>query len=130
MSSRGIVNNAELPPEVRYTTQRELLAYLYLRGFLGRAALDQPPAGAARLRVEAQVALDDFQVSVGNAWRLRLWLASAALAAAFGLGILLYVPVPPGTKLVALVGTFLIGGFFASFFRDIAAIAERLRRLT
>jgi hypothetical protein len=81
------------------------------------------------LRLETQAALDDLQVSVGNAWRWRLRLTSCVLAALFALAALIYVPVPPGTKIAALAGSFLLGGFFAGFFRDLAAIVERFRRL-
>jgi hypothetical protein len=81
------------------------------------------------LRAGTQAALDDLQVRLGNAWRWRLRLASSILAALFALVALIYVPVPPGTKLAALVGLFLLGGFFAGFFRDLAAVVERLRRI-
>ena len=66
---------------------------------------------------------------MGNAWRWRLRLTSCVLAALFALAALIYVPVPPGSKLAALVGSFLIGGFFAGFFRDLVALVERFRRL-
>lgn len=82
-----------------------------------------------RLRVETQAALDDLQAKVGNAWRWPLRLSARALAALFALAALIYVPVPPGSKLAALIGSFLLGGFFAGLFRDLAALIERFRRL-
>ena len=81
------------------------------------------------LRIQTQAALDDLQVRVGNAWRWRLQLTSSVLAALFALAALIYVPVPPGSKIAALVGSFLLGGFFAGFFRDLVSIVERFRRL-
>jgi len=51
------------------------------------------------------------------------------LATLFAFAALIYVPVPPGAKLAALIGSFLLGGFFAGFFRDLAALIERFRRL-
>jgi hypothetical protein len=84
---------------------------------------------SASLRLKTQTALDDLQVSVGNAWRWWLRLIASVLAALFALGALIYVPVPPGSKIGALVGSFLLGGFFAGLFRDLTAIAERFRGL-
>lgn len=91
---------------------------------LAKAETDGDPA---KLRLETQAALDDLQVSVGNAWRWRLRLAACMLSALFALAALIFVPVPPGTKIAALAGSFLLGGFLAGFFRDLVAIAERFR---
>ena len=100
-----------------------------LVSLLGEAALQRAGEDPTRLRAQTQAALDDLQVRAGNAWRWRLRLASCVLAALFALVALIYVPVPPGSKIAALAGSFLLGGFFAGFFRDLAALVERFRRL-
>jgi hypothetical protein len=80
------------------------------------------------MRADTEAALDNLQVRLGAAWRARLRLASCGLAALFAAGALIYVPVPPGTKTAALVTSFVLGGFLAGFFRDVAALVERFRR--
>ena len=101
--------------------------YQFLAKLVGDATLIEAGSDQTTLRIQTQAALDDLQVRVGNAWRWRLRLTSCVLAALFALGALLYVPVPPGSKTAALVGSFLIGGFLAGFFRDLVAIVERFR---
>ena len=81
-----------------------------------------------RLRTETQAALDDFQVSVGNAWRWRLRLSSCVLASLFATLALIYVPVPAAAKTAALGSSFIIGGLFAGVFRDLVALIERFRQ--
>ena len=103
-----------------------LLARLVGEAYIQRAIAQNDPTS---LRLKAQTALDDLQVNVGNAWRWWLRLISSLLATLFALFALLYILVPPGIKIAALVGSFLLGGFFAGFFRDLTAIAERLRSL-
>ena len=103
--------------------------YKLLAGLVGETSLSKAKSDPTMLRLETQAALDDLQVSVGNAWRWWLRLISSMLAALFALVALIYVPVPPGSKIAALAGSFLLGGFFAGFFRDLAAIVERFRGL-
>jgi hypothetical protein len=133
--SRPPVRRARLgPPRVTRRSDRvprdaddyKLLVRLVGEASLRRAESEGDPT---MLRLETQVALDDLQVSVGNAWRWRLRLTSSALAALFALVALIYVPVPPGSKIAALAGSFLLGGFLAGFFRDLVAIVERFRSL-
>jgi hypothetical protein len=105
--------------------------YKLLVRLVGQASVKKAQEGddPTTLRLEVQAALDALQVSVGNAWRWWLRLTSCVLAAVFALAALVYAPVSPGFKTAALAGAFLLGGFFAGFFRDLAAIAERLRSL-
>ncbi len=109
-------------------SRRDSPDYKLLAGLVGEASLEGK-VDQATLRLETQAALDNLQVSVGNDWRWLLRLTSCLLAALFALFALIYVPVPPGSKIAALAGSFLLGGFFAGFFRDLAAIAERFRSL-
>jgi hypothetical protein len=81
----------------------------------------------SRLRVLVQAALDDVQVSVGNSWRWWLRLTSCVLASLFGLLAVIYLPVGPATKAAVLSMTFVLGGFFAGFLRDVVAGVERWR---
>lgn len=110
----------------RSDADEDFLVKLVGKSSVRRAKTEGDPT---MLRIETQAALDDLQVRLGNAWRWRLRLTSCALAALFALVALIYVPVPPGTKIAALAGSFLLGGFLAGFFRDLAAIVERLRSL-
>ena len=116
------------PPDAADDARRGSPEYKLLARLVGEASL-KGKVDPTMLRIETQAALDDLQVSVGNAWRWRLRLTSCVLAALFALVALLYVPVPPGSKIAALAGSFLLGGFFAGFFRDLAAIVERFRSL-
>jgi hypothetical protein len=111
--------------------RQDTAAYKFLAKLMGKDALTKAstPDDQAMLRLDAQAALDGLQVSVGNAWRWRLRLAASVLSAVFALVALIFVPVPPGSKIVALAGSFLLGGFLAGFFRDLAAIVERFRGL-
>jgi len=109
----------------------ELPEYKLLLNLVDGASLDRAlmTGDPTMLRIETQAALDDLQVRVGNDWRWRLRLASSGLAALFSLVALIYVPVPPASKIAALAGSFLLGGFLAGFFRDLTATVERFRGL-
>lgn len=117
---------AHLEPPQRDTDEYKFLVRLLGKDSLIKAETDGDPT---KLRLETQAALDDLQVSVGNAWRWRLRLVACMLSALFALAALIFVPVPPGSKTAALAASFLLGGFLAGFFRDLAAIVERFRRL-
>jgi hypothetical protein len=117
-------------PDARVRARRDSDAYKFLVRLVGEDPVRSAEEGdSTMLRIQTQAALDDLQVRVGNAWRWRLQLTSSVLAALFALAALIYVPVPPGSKIAALVGSFLLGGFFAGFFRDLVSIVERFRRL-
>jgi len=120
------------PPKRRTkldAAQRETDEYQFLGKLIGQDPLTKAERDGdpTKLRLETQAALDDLQVSVGNAWRWRMRLAACMLSALFALAALIFVPVPPGSKIAALAGSFLLGGFLAGFFRDLAAIVERFR---
>ena len=122
------------PPKRRTklaTAQRDTDEYKFLVRLMGKDSLTKAEQNGdpTNLRLETQAALDDLQVNVGNAWRWRMRLAACMLAALFALAALIFVPVPPGSKIAALAGSFLLGGFLAGFFRDLAAIVERFRGL-
>lgn len=109
--------------------QRDTDEYRFLVRLLGKDSLTKAETDGdpTRLRLETQAALDDLQVSVGNAWRWRLRLTACTLSALFALAALIFAPAPPGSKIAALASSFLLGGFLAGFFRDLAAIVERFR---
>jgi hypothetical protein len=118
-------------PPTPAATREDTAEYKFLARLLGKDALTKANTAddQAMLRLDAQAALDNLQVSVGNAWRWRLRLAASVLSAVFALVALIFVSVPPGSKIVALASSFLLGGFLAGFFRDLAAIVERFRGL-
>ena len=109
--------------------QQDTAEYKFLAKLMGKGSLAtaETAGDPTLLRLDTQAALDDLQVSVGNAWQWRLRLAACMLSALFALAALIFVPVPPGSKIAALAGSFLLGGFLAGFFRDLAAIIERFR---
>jgi hypothetical protein len=99
---------------------------MMLAEFEGRKAENMIRRGSGSRR---KTALDNLQAELGNRWLWRLRLSWCALTALFALAVLIYVPVPAGAKLAAFIGSFLLGGFLAGFFRDLTALIERYRRL-
>jgi len=91
----------------------------------------EPPTDRAEasltLRHEVQDALDALQMRIAVEWRWRLRLMTSTLSSVVALVTLLFVKAPPGVKLLVLVSTFVMGGFFAGLFRDLVAIVERAR---
>ncbi len=73
-----------------------------------------------------QRGVDALQASIGYQWRWYIRASASGLSGLLGLAIMTFATAPAKTAFVLV--SLLLGGFFASVARDLAAAVERIRR--
>jgi len=72
--------------------------------------------------------IDALQITVGEGWRRYIRTIAAIVSGALGVAFLKLVPVHYVSSELYILASLVLGGFFAWFLRDLAAVVEKLRR--